>query len=170
MKRNIIIKVITRMVRKDKIKYISGEIINVGTEKCAMTSKRGSVYGFAIKIENNDLKEKIFNSICDERKKIDNLCKWKSIAKTKYFPLYWGKDINMGARILAHTRSMKSTGTLQLNKLDVLKNCEIIYGAVPCLEYEKYEKQLKNDFPDLLKIINGEKDTLEIKDFVGNDE
>ncbi len=86
--------------------------------------------------------------------------------KGNYYPLYWGKDINMGIRLYSHTKSMKSTGTLQLNKVnDAFKGYQIIYGAMPCLNYESHEDKLHDRYVDLMKTRNSNgKDEISMED------
>lgn len=58
----------------------------------------------------------------------------------------------MGIRLYSHTKSMKSTGTLQLNiSNEAIKNHEIIYGAMPCVNYKNQEDKLHARYVDLMK-------------------
>ncbi|MBR1676007.1 MAG: hypothetical protein IJ706_01700 [Clostridia bacterium] len=161
MEKNVVIKCLEEIVGTDALPYLSGEIEGCGTEHCRLTEDRGSVYGVAVKINDENEKSDIFNAI---KKDVDVLSlktvdEWQSIGNN-FYPLYWGKDINMGIRLHSHTKMMKSTGTLQLNKLVFLINKEVIYGAYPCLKYDEKEKKLRNRYPDLLKTKKGNKDDL----------
>ena len=59
---------------------------------------------------------------------------------------------------------MKSTGTIQLNKIGCLIDKELIYGVYPCSGYEEKEELLRERFPDLLKTRKGKKNQLLMKD------
>ena len=110
MIKNKVIEILEKEVGTDALPFISGIVDNPGTDECGLSEGRGSVYGFAVKLTDEE-KQKLFN--CRDKK---DLCidDWKAIGDN-YYPLYWGKDINMGARLHSHTKSSKSTGTIQLN-------------------------------------------------------
>ena len=119
MKKNVVVKCLKEIVGTDALPYISGEIENCGTNSCAITGTRGSIYGVAVKLDCERDKSLLFKQIKDFYKKLNlkSSSEWNSIGGS-YYPLYWGKDRNMGIRIYSHTKEMKSTGTLQLCKLD----------------------------------------------------
>lgn len=162
MEENIIVKKLKDVIcENDKIYFLSGVIEQIGNEDCRLSDSRGSVYGVAIKLKDESDKKQVFKAIPEERRNNTKVENWKPIDEN-YYPLYWGKDINMGIRIHSHTRSMKSTGTLQLNTLQALKGREVIYGVLPCLNCEKHEKQMHEKYPDILKTIKGKCDQLEM--------
>jgi hypothetical protein len=163
MKKNPVIQALEVEIGTDKIDYISGTIVDIGKSSCVLSSETGSVYGFAIKIEAEIDTFKTLISNVNSFKSEFEWNDWKSIGDN-YYPLYWGKDINMRSRLYAHTKEMKSTGTLQLNNLSCLESYEVIYGAIPCVDYENHEKEIKTKYPDILKTIKGTKDQLKIKD------
>lgn len=146
MIKNKVIEILEREVGTDALTFISGTVDNPGTDKCSLSEGRGSVYGFAVKLTDGE-KEKLFE--CRDDK---DLCigEWKSIGNN-YYPLYWGKDINMGARLHSHTKSSKSTGTIQLNAREELENKEIIYGAMSCSGCKEIEDKLHKKYPDIYK-------------------
>ena len=164
MEKNAVISIIEKIVGTDKIEYISGEIQNCGTKHCKLSEIRGAVYGIAIKLERSQ-KSSFFCDIEEDLRNNTKEQEWISIGDD-YYPLYWGKDKNMGLRLHAHTKTMKSTGTLQLNSntMSFLKDKEIIYGAIPCMNYEKNEEKLHKRYPDILKTKSGDKDELSIPD------
>lgn len=57
----------------------------------------------------------------------------------------------MRSRLHAHTKVMMSTGTLQLNMLTCLKDHVVISGAIPCVNYQQYESDIRKKYPDILK-------------------
>ncbi|MGN0744023.1 MAG: hypothetical protein ACI4MZ_01935 [Christensenellales bacterium] len=146
MELNIVVKKLIEVVGTDKIEYISGIINSVGSKECALSDTRGSVYGIAIKLENESDKTAAFLVAAGHRK-IQNINEWEPI-KDNWYPLYWGKDKNMGARLTSHCHALTSTATLQLCNI-ALKG-EIIYGALPCVNYDTHEKTLISRFKPLL--------------------
>ncbi|MBQ8689399.1 MAG: hypothetical protein IJ515_03445 [Clostridia bacterium] len=149
MDKNAIITVIEDIVSADRLEYISGSILNCGTSDCALSDERGSVYGIAIEL-SGDEKQSFFDNLANKKKGV-TAKEWKSIGDN-YYPLYWGIDINMGARLSAHIKDYLGTGALQLNARH-LGDFKIIYGAIPCLNRAKHEKTLRNTYPDILKTI-----------------
>ena len=162
MKKNQIIQKLEEIIGTDKIGFISGDIENPGTENCKLQTCRGSVYGIAIRLEGDEITS-FYDSIPIKHKNNTKINHWISIGD-KYYPLYWGKDINLGSRPYAHTKSMKSTGTLQLNDINELKGKKLIFGAMPCINYELHEKEIREQFPDILKTTKGNEDQLSITD------
>ena len=60
MEKNIVIQTLENIIGTDKIDFISGEIIEPGTDNCKLSDYRGCVYGFAIWLDDP---VKFFNSI-----------------------------------------------------------------------------------------------------------
>lgn len=142
MNKNQVVKALIR-VAGDKYKnYLSGSLI-FDNEKCQL-EERGGVYGFAIKLTRDQVKD-FLNS-----HKENKVTTWKTIGNG-FYPLYWGKDINLGFRLYSHTKSRKTTWTLQLNERNYLICQDIIYGAILCSKPEEVEKQLRETYPDILK-------------------
>ena len=168
MRKNAVVEALEEIVGTDAIEYISGEVLDVGTESCHLSEKRGSVYGIAIKVEKQSDRTEIMKKLKDSMgKRIGGVGDWKPI-RGNYYPLYCGKDINMGIRLHSHTKSMKSTGTLQLNSVDknALENYRIIYGALPCINFEAHEEELHAEYPDLLKTKKSKgEDQIKMEDF-----
>lgn len=151
MELNIVVKKLIEIVGTDKIEYISGIINSVGSCECALSDTRGSVYGIAIKLENESDKMDAF-SVTEGRRKTQDIKEWEPI-KDNWYPLYWGKDKNMGARLTSHCHALTSTATLQLCNI-ALKG-EIIYGALPCVNYDTHERTLISRFKPLLLTEKG---------------
>jgi hypothetical protein len=149
MEKNIIVLTIEKTVGTDKIEFISGEIVNAGNNNCKLSGPFGSVYGIAIKLENEDAINDVWKKTTKFRKKNAVQTNWKSLGDN-YYPLYWGKDKALGSRLFAHTKSQKSTGTIQLNKIK-LQDYNIIYGAIQCINMETHEAKIHERYPDILK-------------------
>lgn len=166
MEKNPVVEILENIVDTDKIDFIGGDILGVGTDECRLSDERGSVYGIAIQIKDKNDKETVFNAVSKSRRKLENADQWKEITND-FYPLYWGKDVNMGSRLFSHTKTMKSTGTLQLNTISsVLGEHRIIYGAVPCLNRLTNEDKLHERYADLLKTVKGSDDSLKTTDLL----
>lgn len=146
--KNCVVKILESCMAAEKTDFLSGRIINVGTDECKLSGERGSVYGIAVKINSKKDKKMIWDTY---NGKNERLQEWKSI-EDNFYPLYWGKDTNMGSRLHAHTKKYSSTGSLQLcdKKYEVLSKFEIIYGAILCSQSNEIEKQLHKKYPDML--------------------
>lgn len=129
----------------------AGEVTGAGTGEATISDCRGGVYGFFIEFKNEE-EFKSFNDEARGKKYIKEkvLGDWKA-AIGSYYPLYWGKDINLGARLKAHTKSFKSTCTIQMSDRKKLINHKIIFGAMLCNDYDEIEKNLHDKYPDIYK-------------------
>lgn len=145
MDKNKVVQILEKYTGTDNITFLNGRITNVGTNDCKLSEDGSSVYGIAVKLENNEIKN-FFIKFNEKNIKYED---WKSIGDN-FYPLYWGKDRNIGSRLIAHTKSYKGTSTLQLNKMTDFEDRECIYGAVLCLNSEEIEKKLHRDYPDIL--------------------
>ena len=135
--------------------------INYNQEKLSLGS-RGGVYGFAIKLDKEE-RVKFFNNY-NEKKTSKNkvlINKWMSLGDD-YYPLYWGKDSNLGFRLFDHIHTRGSTGTLQLDSRvylrQYIKENKIIYGAVLCNDISGCEKKLRSEYPDIFRTHTGNYD------------
>lgn len=163
MRINKVIEILLKEVGTDHLQFISGEILSPGKEECCLTEGRGSVYGVAMKLSLEE-KDEFFNNYNENL--TCSSCNWISIGDD-YYPLYWGKDINMGARLHSHTKASKSTGTICLNKRKELRGKTVIFGAVPCSNYTEIEKRLHQIYPCIYKTHTGEcTKELSIKDLI----
>ena len=134
-----------------------GEIIldDIG-EKLGVNSKvhlsTGSVYGiFAIKTKNSNIDNlfKETNKSRDEVKYID--------IEEKIYPVYWGKDINPGSRIVTHARPNPNTGNAKLEKIKELRNFKLIFGCIFISKYKKFEAYLHKNHSPLIGTSKGGK-------------
>jgi hypothetical protein len=132
------------------VDYMEGNIIDISKDSCKLSSRSGAVYGFAVKIMDEEEKQEIFDELNCKDMVIDD---WVSIGDDLY-PLYWGKEQNLGSRVFTHTRSPRSTGSIQLNKdkYGVLVGKEVLYGSVLCdINYSVFENSIRSKYPDILK-------------------
>ena len=144
---NEVVKIIKRLITSSVKEYLEGSI--KWEDDLPKMEERGGVYGIAIKLSKDEVVD-FFNNFRDERKKKMQVKDWKSIGNN-YYPLYWGKDINLGFRLFEHMKSSKSSWTIQLDKKVYLKGKDLIYGAVLCSNSKENEKLLRQKFPDVYK-------------------
>lgn len=156
MEKNIVVRVIENLIGTDKIEYISGKIEKISMKDCVLSESRGCVYGIAVELKDDNQKKEIFDRLHNKNNSIScnetAIEDWVSIGDN-FYPLYWGKDTDMGHRLSAHIKTNKGNGALHLNneKWSILKDNLVIYGAVPCLKDADNEKKLKEKYPDILK-------------------
>ena len=123
-------------------------------------SDRGGVYGIAIKLDKGESKEELYHLIHQGKGKFNKTTveQWKSFeGDPNFYPLYWGKDINLGFRLYEHTKESKTAASVQLSTRG-LENRTVIYGAVFCENKEDAEKRLKNEYPDIFQTLTKRED------------
>ena len=148
---NIVVETIFKVVGSNNRNYIEGKVQWQENGKPKL-QERGGVYGIAIKLKDSEIKD--FFSQHKDGKKDLRVEEWKPLDdKTveKYYPLYWGRDINLGFRLFEHMKSSKSTASIQLDQKTDLLGRDIIYGAVFCYKNAENERLLHQNYPDILK-------------------
>lgn len=150
---NIVVDTIKKIVGADTKQYIEGTVQWENGNKPRL-QERGGVYGIAIKLKKSEVKD-FFDKAVDAKKKMD-FNDWKPLgdnkkANERYYPLYWGKDINLGFRLFEHMKSSKYSWTIQLDKKTYLIGKDLIYGAVLCSNPKENEKKLRDKYPDIFK-------------------
>jgi len=68
-----------------------------------------------------------------------------------FYPLYWGKDNELGARLYQHLNDPTKTGALRLSTHAALKVKTIACATVVVSDYAKAESVIQSTYPDLLK-------------------
>jgi len=115
-----------------------------------VTQNVGSVYGIWVKLNSTE-KDELWNDILkiNSKKNITDKENFLPIVE-KWYPLYWGKDINPGSRIRAHANKPKGTSSLDLPKYKSLKKITVIYGNILVEKYYDFEKLLHSKYIPLL--------------------
>jgi len=109
----------------------------------------GSVYGiFAIKTKESDI-DKLFEETKNSVKSIDE--------KETIYPIYWGKDINPGSRIVIHARPNPKTGNAKLEQIQELRKFKLIFGNIFITKYKDFEAYLHEHYPALIGTSRGGK-------------
>lgn len=154
---NIVTKVLNNAAGLKKLTEIDGNLI-WGTPYCEIKGTMGGVYGIAVEIQDNGDKQKLFEEatkIGAVAKRCKSINDWQPLDKNgKWYPLYWGADLTLGARIRSHARKLTKTNSVYLSKKPFLQGHNIVYGAILCSDYLNVENALHNDYKDLFKTTN----------------
>ena len=148
---NIIVETIKRIAAQRVKIIIQGTVKFNQDGKCELED-RGGVYGFAVKLEQNEIKD-FFEKHCDPRRLRNNSKTWADwcCLGDGFYPLYWGCDINLGSRLREHTKASRTVGSIQLDRKEYLHGREVIYGAVFCSDRNGVEKELREIYFDIYK-------------------
>lgn len=128
----------------------TGSFVNEA-DNSKKTITPGSVYGFFTSLNQPDIK-----ALFDEAKnkgtcRLNDINDFRPIIDDIY-PLYWGKDKSLGARINAHIKNPEGkTGLARLCAYKSLHGKSISCLALVINDYSGFEKHLQKSFPDLLK-------------------
>ena len=150
------LKKVAKKVKNEFTMYdnLHGEIVlNDSKEKLGANSKihlsTGSVYGiFAIKTPKSNIK-KLFEETQNSVISIDE--------NNEIYPIYWGKDINPGSRIVIHARPNPKTGNAKLEEIQELRNFKLIFGNIYITKYKDFESYLHKNYPPLIGTSRGGK-------------
>ena len=149
--KNPIINALLEIAGENYREYIGDSILNPGENTCSLPKDRGGVYGVAIYLSSKKSVELFFNKAKESRNnlRIKNVDEWKPIA-TNVYPLYWGKDSNLGFRLFEHTRNVKTSRSIQLCD-PLFLGQKVIFGAIFCNDNLETERKLHSVYTDLLK-------------------
>ncbi len=146
--KNLVIKTLEKELTK--VDLMQGEFLNPGTREISLSFRVGSVYGIFVQLNDEEIEQFKKDLIKYGGFYKNRLLNWKPI-KDNFYPLYWGSDQYIGSRLLAHSKSPVSTGTLHLNNRKELIDKKIIYGAILCDDYKESEKRMRKLYPDVYK-------------------
>lgn len=150
MEGNIVIKTIYEVIGDARRDFMCGEYTVEQGKVGIKRETRGGVYGIAVKLNEGEDPQEFYNKISQNGNMKDLGGKpWTQIGEG-YYPLYWGKDINLGFRLYEHATGAESSASARL-AVRGLYGHSVIYGAVFCANKEKYEKVLQGKYPDILK-------------------
>ena len=110
----------------------------------------GAVYGFAVHLDQTDLK-----ALFDEARtrKLSRASRLKSIRPIEgtLYPLYWGKDKYLGARPYQHLNDPAKTGAIRLSTYMALRGKTIACVSLVVSDYAAAEQIMRKAYPDMLK-------------------
>jgi len=112
----------------------------------------GSTYGFCVRL-NDQERDAVFNeAISKGTTRLNNVQEWLPLTENIY-PLYWGKDKMLGARIHQHLKNTKTTGLARLCAYTTLHGKEIACVSLTVTQYSELEVALQNERPHLLLAV-----------------
>lgn len=154
---NIVTDILNKVAGSKKLTEIDGNLI-WGDVYCTIKGTIGGVYGIAIKISDPNDKQFIFDE-ASKIKAIHKRCKsindWQPLDdEGRWYPLYWGADLTLGARIRSHAGKPTKTGSVYLSQKPFLKNRNMVYGAILCVDYLDVENLLHTKYIDIFKTTN----------------
>mgnify|MGYP000162697728 CR=1 FL=1 len=154
---NIVTDILNKVADGKKLTEIDGNLI-WGNVCCDIKGTMGGVYGMAIEISNPNDKQFIFDE-ASKIKAIHKRCKsikdWQPLDdEGRWYPLYWGADLTLGARIRSHVGKPTKTGSVYLSKKPFLKDYNMVYGAILCEDYSNVENFLHTNYKDIFKTTN----------------
>ncbi|MED2934006.1 hypothetical protein P4308_18250 [Bacillus wiedmannii] len=120
-------------------------------KKKSKTAGNGVIYAFAVKLEEDKMKDLI-----NEANKLETLNEGSEKNKAifeDYYLLYWGKSTDIIGRGQAHVIGHKN-GNLHLNFYECLKDCPIEYAFVYVENYKEIEDGLIEKYPPMLKTFS----------------
>jgi hypothetical protein len=110
----------------------------------------GAVYGFAARLTAIERKALFDEATARGWSRLRQIDAFKPIEKDLY-PIYWGKDKQLGARPHQHLQDPKKTGAIRLSTYKSLKGKTIACVSITVSDYVGAERALQGLFPDLLK-------------------
>mgnify|MGYP003382958880 CR=1 FL=1 len=110
----------------------------------------GAVYGFAVKLSHAELLELFNEAVSRKLSRVNAIGDLGSIEEGLY-PIYWGKDKQLGARPHQHLQDPVGTGALRLSTYKSLAGKAIACVSLTVSDFNAAERALQNRYPDLLK-------------------
>lgn len=110
----------------------------------------GAVYGFAAKLSKRDLRALFHEAAHRGLARPSTLESIKPI-EGELYPLYWGKDKQIGARPYQHLNNPVGTGAIRLSTYQSLLGKPIACATLVVSDYVAAERAIQKAFPDILK-------------------
>jgi len=128
-----------------------GVFTNTATNEKALNLP-GSTYGFCVRLNDQERQAVFRESLTKRSSRLNNVQEWRPIAEDIY-PLYWGKDKMLGARIHQHLKNTKKTGLARLCAYTTLHGKEIACVSLTVTQYSELEAALHQERPHLLLAV-----------------
>lgn len=110
----------------------------------------GAVYGFAVRLTEEQARDLFEEAKERGLNRLPKLEDFRPIEGDLY-PLYWGKDKQLGARPHQHLQDPTKTGSVRLSTYKSLAHRKIACVSLTVDDFEAAERALQTAFPDLLK-------------------
>ena len=112
----------------------------------------GSTYGFCVRLNENERNSVFGEALTKRSSRLERIQEWRPLAENIY-PLYWGKDKMLGARIHQHLKNTKKTGLARLCSYTTLHGKEIACVSLTVTQYSELEAALHRERPHLLLAV-----------------
>lgn len=112
----------------------------------------GAVYGFCVRLEDRERDDIFLESKQKRTTRLSSVQDWRPI-QANIYPLYWGKDKMLGARIHQHLKNTKTTGLARLCAYSKLHDKDIACVALTVTRYSELETALQATYPHLLLAV-----------------
>ncbi|VVP26789.1 hypothetical protein PS862_04146 [Pseudomonas fluorescens] len=110
----------------------------------------GAVYGFAVCLSESE-RDALFSEAQARRSsRLAKISSFKPIEDNLY-PIYWGKDKQLGARPHQHLQNPTKTGAIRLSTYGTLSGKVLACATLVVSDYVAAERIIQRAFPDLLK-------------------
>lgn len=110
----------------------------------------GAVYGFAARLSKEDLHTSFQEATKRGLARPSMLESIKPI-EDELYPLYWGKDKQIGARPYQHLNNPVGTGAIRLSTYQSLLGKPIACATLVVSDHVAAERAIQKAFPDILK-------------------
>lgn len=110
----------------------------------------GAVYGFAVRL-SDEQKQQLFAEA--KARGLSRLRELKDFVPIEgdLYPLYWGMDKQLGARVHQHLNDPTGTGAVRLTTYRSLAERKMACVSLTVDDCRAAERALQTKFPDLLK-------------------
>lgn len=125
-----------------------GVFVNSSNNAKAL-SLPGAVYGFSVRLSASERSAVFAEAVLKQTTRLTGIQSWLPLEDNIY-PLYWGKDKMLGARIHQHLKNTRTTGLARLCAYASLHDMEIACVALTVTKYSELEAALQKAHPHLL--------------------
>lgn len=110
----------------------------------------GAVYGFAVCLSKQERIDLFEEAKARHSARIRDIADFQPIQDNLY-PIYWGKDKQLGARPHQHLQNPTKTGAIRLSTYEALSGKVLACATLVVPDYVAAERIIQKAFPDLLK-------------------
>jgi len=110
----------------------------------------GAVYGFAACLSEQEVKALFMEAQARGTSRLKDFGSFKPLHGSLY-PIYWGKDKQLGARLYQHLGNPSKTGAIRLSTYSTLLGKALVCASLVVSDNISAERILQTAFPDLLK-------------------
>ena len=145
-----LVEAMRRVLMKQGIEEVpaSGEFTLPATNKPTLFP--GAVYGFAVRLSEEERVALFSEANGRGLSQLAEISSFKPIEDDLY-PIYWGKDKQLGSRLHQHLNNPTGTGAIRLSTYRALSGKVLACATLVVPDFEVAESIIQNAFPHLLK-------------------